>query len=99
MQAKGTNGGVQKAADGRIESYSRSAHEAVDRAADAAGRVAERVGEKIEGLQDRRDELMELPETWMESARDYVKENPLQALGIALAAGYILSMMMRRSSD
>jgi len=100
MQAKGSNGGsAQKAADGRIESYSRSAHEAVDRAAEAAGRVAERVGEQIEGLQERRDNLMELPETWLEGARDYVKEKPFQALGIALAAGFILSMMMRRSSD
>src|SRR3954462_8645172 len=98
MQAKGSNGGsAQKGLDGRIDTYSKSAHEAVDRAADAAGRVADHLGEKFEALQDKRDQLMEMPETWMEGARDYVKEHPFQALGIALAAGYILSMMMRRS--
>jgi ElaB/YqjD/DUF883 family membrane-anchored ribosome-binding protein len=34
-------------------------------------------------------------ETWIEDARDYVKEHPMAALGIALAAGYLLSMMTR----
>ena len=37
-----------------------------------------------------------MQEDWMESARDYVRENPLQALGIAVAAGYLLHMITRR---
>jgi ElaB/YqjD/DUF883 family membrane-anchored ribosome-binding protein len=32
----------------------------------------------------------------MDTARDYVREKPLQALGIALAAGYLLHMITRR---
>jgi len=96
MQAKTGNGsGAQRAVDKQIEGYSKSAHDAVDRAADAAGRVAERLGDHIESLQDKRDELMELPAGWVEGARDYVREKPLQALGIAIAAGYLLSMLMR----
>jgi len=39
---------------------------------------------------------MQLPQDWMETTRDYVRENPLQALGIALAAGYLLHMITRR---
>ena len=30
------------------------------------------------------------------AARDYVRDNPLQALGIALAAGYLIHMITRR---
>ena len=99
MQQKVSNAGVQKAAGERIEDYSRTAHDAVDRAAEAANRVAGRVGEGIESLQAKRDELMEMPAGWMEGARDYVREHPFQALGIALAAGYVLSMMMRSDAD
>ncbi len=98
MQAKPNNGGVQQAAGERIESYSRSAHEAVDRAAEAAGRVAERVGEQIDSLAEKRDELIGMPAGWLEEARDYVREHPFQALGMALATGYLLSVVMRSSS-
>jgi ElaB/YqjD/DUF883 family membrane-anchored ribosome-binding protein len=57
---------------------SESAHSAVDRAA----QVAERVGE-------RGEELLALKDDYLEQAREYVKENPIMALGIALAAGYL----------
>jgi ElaB/YqjD/DUF883 family membrane-anchored ribosome-binding protein len=99
MQKGNNAGGVQKAVDDRIENYSRSAHQAVDRATDAASRVAERVGGSLDSIQDKREQLMELPETWVEGARDYVREHPLQALGIALAAGYVLSMLLRSSDS
>ena len=58
-----------------------------------------RLGDGLDSLQAKREELMELPETWLEGARDYVREHPFQALGIALAAGYVLSMMMRSKPD
>ena len=32
---------------------------------------------------------------WDEAGREYVREHPVAALGIAAAAGYILSMLMR----
>ena len=31
----------------------------------------------------------------VEGAREYVREHPIAALGMALAAGYVLSMIMR----
>ncbi|MGE5640723.1 MAG: DUF883 family protein [Clostridia bacterium] len=96
---KNSSAGVQQAASDRIDTYSRSAHDAVDRATEAASRVADRLGDGLDSLQAKRDELMELPETWLEGARDYVREHPFQALGIALAAGYVLSMMMRSKPD
>jgi ElaB/YqjD/DUF883 family membrane-anchored ribosome-binding protein len=77
-----------KEVDSRIERVSDSAHEAVDRAAAAASSVASR-------FSDTSDALMEMPQNWIEDAREYVREHPLASLGMALAAGYILSMIMR----
>ena len=76
--------------DKTVDRLSQSAHQAVDRAANAASAYAERFGEKS-------DELMQMPQDWLETARDYVRENPMQAVGMALAAGYLLSILMRRS--
>lgn len=72
----------------RLDALSQSAHDTVDRAAQAASQAAERWGEKAE-------ELMALQENWVEGAREYVKEHPFAAIGIAVAAGYLLSMMTR----
>jgi ElaB/YqjD/DUF883 family membrane-anchored ribosome-binding protein len=93
MEQKGNT--VQRNLDRNIERVSQGAHHAVDRASAAASGVAERLGETVEQLSEKKDELLELPETWVEGARDYVREHPLASLGIALAAGYIFSMLMR----
>ena len=77
-----------RSTDKTVDRLSQSAHQAVDRAASAASAYAERFGEKS-------DELMQMPQDWLETARDYVRENPLQAVGMALAAGYLLSILMR----
>ena len=73
-----------------VDRLSQTAHEAVDRAASAASAYAERFGDKGE-------ELMQMPQDWLETAREYVRDNPLQAIGMAAAAGYLLSILMRRS--
>jgi len=36
-----------------------------------------------------------MKDNWVEGAREYVREHPVAALGIAVAAGYVLSMLMR----
>jgi ElaB/YqjD/DUF883 family membrane-anchored ribosome-binding protein len=71
-----------------VDRLSQTAHQAVDRAASAASSYAERFGE-------RGEELMQMPQDWLDTARDYVRENPMQAVGMALAAGYLLSILMR----
>ena len=73
----------------RIERMSQSAHDAIDKAASVASDYAGRVSAKSE-------EWMAMPQDWMEAARDYVREKPLQALGIALAAGYLLHLITGR---
>jgi ElaB/YqjD/DUF883 family membrane-anchored ribosome-binding protein len=73
---------------GNIERASSAAHDTVDRVAQTASAYAERFGEKAE-------EWMEMKDNWVEGAREYVREHPVAALGIAVAAGYLLSMLMR----
>lgn len=71
-----------------VDRVSEAAHEYVDRAASVASNAAERIGEKA-------DEWMEMKDNWVEGARDYVRDHPFAALGIAAAAGYLLSVLMR----
>ena len=73
----------------QVDRLSQTAHQSVDRAAQAASSVADRVSEKYE-------ELYAMQEDWVEAGREYVKEHPVAAIGMALAAGYLLSMLMRR---
>lgn len=75
------NTGTQKQ---QIDRLSESAHSAVDRAAQTAEQLAERFGEKS-------DELLAMKDDYIESTREYVRENPFAALGIALAAGYLFA--------
>ena len=83
-----TQGSTQGSTDRTLDRASTTAHETVDRVAQTASAYAERFGEKAE-------EWLEMKDNWVEGAREYVREHPVAALGIAAAAGYILSMLMR----
>ena len=37
-----------------------------------------------------------MQERWLETSRDYVRDNPLLSIGIAVAAGLLLSRLMAR---
>ena len=79
----------KQAQDTNIDRVSQTAHDTIDRATQAASSAYERV--TATG-----DEFLEMHEDWMETAREYVREKPLHALGIAVAAGYLLHMITRR---
>jgi ElaB/YqjD/DUF883 family membrane-anchored ribosome-binding protein len=76
-------------AHGSIDRLSSGAHQAVDRAAGVATVAAERLGAKSRDLLAARDE-------WVDVTRGYVREHPIAALGVALAAGYLLSRVLSR---
>ena len=80
---------TKRQSEDNIERMSQSAHKAVDRAASVAGDYAERLSAKGE-------QFMSMHEDWLDTAREYVREKPLQALGIALAAGYLLHLITGR---
>jgi ElaB/YqjD/DUF883 family membrane-anchored ribosome-binding protein len=74
-------------ARGGIDRLTSTAHDAVERAATTAATAADTLGVKGRQLLEARDE-------WMDTTRVYVREHPIAALGVALAAGYLLSRIL-----
>jgi ElaB/YqjD/DUF883 family membrane-anchored ribosome-binding protein len=71
-----------------IDSIASGAHQAVDRIASAANSAANQLS--ISG-----GDLAAAKDRWMQSCGAFVKDNPLTALGIAAAAGFLLSRWVR----
>lgn len=71
-----------------VDRIATGAHQAVDRIANAASSAASQLNVKSEDLLAAKDR-------WMETCTTYVKEKPFVALGIAAAAGFLLSRWMR----
>lgn len=90
MQGMSGNGEhVREQAQSGISRMSDSAHQAVDRVSAAAHQTADR-------LTARGQEWMSSGNEWMESTRIYVREHPMAAVGMAIAAGYLLSRILGR---
>jgi ElaB/YqjD/DUF883 family membrane-anchored ribosome-binding protein len=82
-----------------VERAAGSAHEAIDKVADkAAPRVRHlqnRVSDVSQRLQGSGDELSAWSSEWAESARCTVREQPLTALAIAAAVGWLSGRLSR----
>ncbi|MDO9208784.1 MAG: hypothetical protein Q7T91_11090 [Sulfuricurvum sp.] len=70
-----------------IDKAASSAHEAVDKVASVTNQAAEALGEKGQQLKNTEQQLME-------NCCGYVRENPVTSLGIAVAAGFLLSRVL-----
>jgi ElaB/YqjD/DUF883 family membrane-anchored ribosome-binding protein len=81
FDAEQTQSGIQRAKS--------SAHQAVDRIADSASQAAERIGVKA-------DQMKEWQQMLIQDCSQYVREKPLQSLGIAVVSGFILSRVLFR---
>ncbi|HEX2545594.1 MAG TPA: hypothetical protein VHL79_11980 [Ramlibacter sp.] len=81
-ETSGSNGSSGLNGDAnRVRKMAQSLHEAVDSLEQKLGSGGDR--------------LMGLQEEYGNMAREQVRSNPLAALGIAFAAGYIISKIMR----
>ncbi len=78
---------VTKAARPAMDRVATSAHRAVDKLATVAGQAADSFGVKS-------DQFMKMQDQAVEQVRGYVRENPVASIGIALAAGYLLSKLL-----
>jgi ElaB/YqjD/DUF883 family membrane-anchored ribosome-binding protein len=78
----------QHVASDQVDRLARSAHDAVDRAASAANSAADSVAAQTEKLNRARAQALT-------SATTYLQEKPLQALGLAVIAGYFLARLTR----
>jgi len=70
-----------------VDRMATSAHEAVDRVAAVAAQAADSLGVKGEQLTIAQNKITA-------GTRDYVQKHPAAALGIAVAAGYVLSRLL-----
>jgi ElaB/YqjD/DUF883 family membrane-anchored ribosome-binding protein len=64
-------------------------HQAVDRLDDVAARAVDKVDQSGEYLKDAQERMAG-------GARGYVREQPLTAVGVAVASGFLLSWLLRR---
>ena len=86
----GAHDAIDKASDAArpvVDRLASGAHQAVDKFASAAGQAAET-------LSVRGEQLKNVQAQAMEQTRLYVRENPVTALGIALAVGFVLSKLL-----
>jgi len=83
--------------DDLIGRIAQSAHETIDRLAETAAPHVNRLQENLSGdaLHMRADEMRELRDEWAESLRCTVRENPLAAVGVALAVGVLIARLSR----
>lgn len=70
-----------------IDKVSHSAHETVDKIAHVSYQTAEVLGEKGEQLRTAEQQMVE-------DYRTYIRENPIRSVGIAVAAGFLLSRLL-----
>lgn len=71
-------------------------HRATDKAAHAANRTTDKVAEAKERGRVAIDQAKDRADEWLDEVRDYVREKPVQAVAIALGAGWLLGRILRR---
>lgn len=76
------------------------AHDAINQlsatAADLEARLRQTAGDTEERVRERASAAQHRGEDARDEVRTYVEEHPLQALGIAMFAGFVLHAMLRR---
>lgn len=78
---------AKEAARPAVDRVAAGAHTVVDKIAGAATNAAETLGEKG-------DQLKAAQARATEASRDYIRENPLTSIGIAMAVGFLLSRLV-----
>lgn len=80
---------------------SERAHESVDHIAESAAKAEARIRQDAESAKDRVNgagkNAKQRSEKALHAVSNYVEENPLTALGLAFAAGTLLSILRRQS--
>jgi len=72
-----------------VERVAAGVHDAVDKAAGAASAAAKKVDKKGGAM-------LAVQQRYLEGCRDSVRDNPLAALGVAVTAGVLISLLLNR---
>lgn len=77
-----------------------AAHEAIDNLSARIAKTEKSVREMVSGsgqnFSEKQQEMKTRMDESMDSARQYVQDNPIMAAGIAFAAGAIVAALLRR---
>lgn len=87
---------TKEAVDRAADHVEDGLHRATDKAADAANRASEKAADLSERGREVYDHTMDRADEWVEQARAYVREKPVQSVAIALGAGWLLGRILRR---
>ena len=79
---------AERAVQSATERLARAAHQAVDTLSTYGGQAEERIRDTTEVATERSREIIE-------QVRDYVEQNPVAAIGIAVAVGFTVGLLMR----
>lgn len=71
-------------------------HRATDKVADVANKATDKAVDLGERGREVYDQTLDRADAWLEQARDYVREKPVQSVAIALGAGWLLGRILRR---
>lgn len=92
---------IDQAADGVKHAAGRGAaraEQSVEQATDAAANAAHHAADKAADWRERgnaaTDDLRDRASDWLESARDYVRNKPVESIAIALAAGWLIGRLL-----
>lgn len=83
---------VDRAAD-RVEE---SLHHATDKVAGSAHRASDKAADLGDRGREVYDQTLDRADAFLDQARDYVREKPVQSVAIALGAGWLLGRILRR---
>ncbi|RZI84858.1 MAG: hypothetical protein EOP38_07365 [Rubrivivax sp.] len=82
-----------------VDRAAQSAHEAIDRVAAKAGPAVEQLhsaaNSAADALRAKADALGDLEDQWIDTARDYVRTNPLTAVAAGVLLGVLISRLAR----
>lgn len=95
----GTKDAVDRAAehvDHAADKVEEGLHRTTDKAADAAHWSSDKAADLGERGREAYARTADQAEEWLEAAREYVREKPVQSVAIALGAGWLVGRILRR---
>jgi ElaB/YqjD/DUF883 family membrane-anchored ribosome-binding protein len=98
IHAAGPAGIASRAAEtahGVIDKVAGAAPPVVDRLASSAHATLDKAASAANRLEQRGEELVEASDKLLSSTRDFVRSKPLVVLGFGLAAGLLISRLIR----
>ncbi|GCL64908.1 DUF883 family protein [Pseudaquabacterium pictum] len=97
--ADGLSPGTNGSRPDLLDAMADTAHQTIDRLAEQVAPQVQRLQAEMAGatdmLDERADQVRDMTADWLESVRCTVRENPLAAVGAALAVGLLVARLSR----